>query len=80
MRLEDRDTIVTAWAESCGGPGWSNRVIWVLVRDGMGSLRMECLQPKEQGAWLLDLFDVSEAAFRATTFGVKRLFALWGNP
>lgn len=35
-------------AEECMGPGWGNRLVWVLVEDGGHSLRVVGLQPEEQ--------------------------------
>ncbi len=59
------DTIVTAWCEYAGGPGWSNQPLWVIVRDGDGKFRRECLQPEEQSADMLLLYGVAAALHAA---------------
>lgn len=75
MTLDDSDTIVTAWAESAGGPGWINVPIWVLVRSKDGAHRVECLQPPEQSVETQTLYRLSEAAHRAMTDAVRRICA-----
>lgn len=65
MRLHEGETIVAAWAEKCSGPGWQNRVVWVLVRTAnKASLRIEAIQPQEQTRVLSALFDTSAALTR----------------
>lgn len=59
--LRKGDTIVTAWAEYCSGPGWSNTPVWVIVQDRGGSIRRECLQPNEQSPEIYQLFHISAA-------------------
>jgi len=71
LHLKEHDHIVTAWPESVSGPGWANRLIWVLVQDGNGKLRRECLQPDEQTSEMLSLFAVAAAASNAITTAVK---------
>lgn len=46
--LDERDRIVTVYAQPADGPGWNNRPLWVIYRDGQGNLRETCLQPHEQ--------------------------------
>ena len=66
MEWKDGDSVVMAWAEACSGPGWSNRIVWVLVRERFSSaLRLECLQPEQQGAEIVALFKVCAAAAEA---------------
>ena len=73
MRLDDRDVIVAAWAERASGPGWSNRLVWLLVRDEDGELRLDSLQPDEYApsATVTALFDVSAACATAMLRAVK---------
>jgi hypothetical protein len=55
--------VLTAWAEVCRGPGWSNSIVWVLTRDIKdGTLKIECLQPHEQSEGVLWMFGVSDKA------------------
>ena len=71
LKLSEHDTIVTAYAESAHGPGWSNTPVWVIVRNGDGVFRQECLQPEEQTADMRILFRVSESAHRCMTAAVQ---------
>jgi hypothetical protein len=71
--IKKDDQIITAWAEYVGGSGWSNTPVWVIVRDPAdGSLRQECLQPDEQTAEIVTLFNVSAAAASDMREAVKR--------
>jgi hypothetical protein len=71
LAITERHSIVTAWAERASGPGWSNALVWVIVRDGNGVLRQECLQPEEQTAEMHHLFGVSAAAAQAMLIAVE---------
>lgn len=31
--IKSNEHVVTAWCERCRGPGWSNRLVWVLLRE-----------------------------------------------
>ena len=68
--MDRTDVIVVAWAETCKGPGWANTPIWLIVRDKDGRLRQEAIQPENQTAEMLTLFDVSGAAASAMTDAV----------
>lgn len=46
--LADGDRIVVALAERASGPGWLNPLVWYLVRDRNGALRIEAIQPEDQ--------------------------------
>ena len=70
--LNDGDRIVTAWAEHATGPGWSNQLVWVLVRERTGGLREEAIQPEDQTTEMQTLFWVCEAATKALTAAVER--------
>lgn len=68
MKLNKDDTILTAYAESAKGPGWSNQPIWVIVyHPPTGEIRRECLQPEDHTPEISALYSVSEAAHRAMT-------------
>jgi len=54
-----KPTIICAWAEHHTGAGWSNCIIWYIMRDENGKLTEECLQPKEQTKEMHEMFDVS---------------------
>lgn len=72
--LKKTDYIVTAYADTCGGPGWANKPIWLIVRDQDGKLREECVQPDEQTTEMHILYEVSETAHRAMTFAARNKF------
>lgn len=59
MKLEKFDKIITAWAESPEGPGWSNRLVCVLIRDGLGELRLEFIQEEDFTNEMFLFFDTS---------------------
>ena len=65
------DHIVTAWATLAAGPGWSNSPVWVLLRDGGGKLRVECIQPKGHTIDMAALFGVSAACTTAMVRAVE---------
>lgn len=58
-RLKKGEHVVCAFAERCAGPGWANAPVWVIVQDGNGSLRKECLQPSDQSDEMLVMYNVS---------------------
>lgn len=64
--------IITAWAEYCSGPGWTNQIVNVLERDDSGRLTLRALQPEEQMAEIKALFGVSATAADSMTEAVKR--------
>lgn len=63
MSLSPGETIVTAWAETCSGPGWSNALIWVLISTPTG-LRVESIQPHEQTAEMRAMHSVGATVTR----------------
>lgn len=58
---KSKDQILAAWGESCSGPGWSNRLIWVLYRDANGKLQIHGIQPGDQTPLMFNFFRASEA-------------------
>jgi hypothetical protein len=72
MKLKKYEHVVTAWAETPSGPGWSNRLVWVLIKDAAkGSFRTECFQPNEQTSGMLEAFDYALLAGSRLTLAVK---------
>lgn len=71
LNLGKHDAIVVAWAESAAGPGWANRPLWVIVLDGDGELRRECLQPDEQPEAAQLLYAINEATTAAMTKAIR---------
>lgn len=72
LNMGKGDTIVTAYPQSVAGPDWANIPLWVIVRDGDGILREECLQPDEQTVDIRMLFTVCEATHGAMLSAVER--------
>lgn len=72
QKLGKYEHVVCAFAEHATGPGWANQPIWVIIQDGDGKLRRECLQPEEQTPEMRTLFNVSVAANGAMTAAVRR--------
>ena len=72
MNLTENEYIITAFADSASGSGWSNNPIWVIVRDRMtGIIREECIQPDEQTDEMQILYKISQVAHRAMTNAVN---------
>ena len=71
MKLDKTDTIVTAWSQGFNGPGWSNRLVLVIVRDQFGKLREESLQRDEQSPDMHTLAAISEAAHHQMVGAVR---------
>jgi hypothetical protein len=63
-KLQDGERVVTAWAEAPRGPGWSNTLVWYLVRARDGTLSVKALQPDEQSADMVMQFPYCELASR----------------
>lgn len=58
MKIGKGEYLVTAWAEYCSGPGWSNQLINVIIKDINGKMRQDCLQPAEQSKSIRDMFEI----------------------
>jgi len=74
--IESTEHVVVAWAEKARGSGWSNDLIWVLVRDGDGHLRIHAIQPTEQNREMLVLHGPSEAVCSQLTQEVRNAIIL----
>ena len=71
MVISEDDTIVTAWAEKPLTQWSYNALVWVLVRDKRGQLRIEDLQPGEQDAAVQTLFRISLAVHMSMSNAVR---------
>ena len=60
--IEPGWTVLTAWAEHCSGPGWSNEIVNVLLVSQWGTYRVQALQPNEQTERMKALFKLSALA------------------
>ena len=72
MKLNDLDTVVTAYASRCRGPGWSNSPVWVVIQDSNGKLREECIQPEEHTAEMHAMYDICASANKALLNSVHK--------
>jgi hypothetical protein len=70
LHLKDGDRVICAYAQPANGPRWWNAPLWVIVESRSGVIRMECLQPLEQGIAVLKLYHVAEALHRALLDGI----------
>ena len=68
--LADGESVVTAYATYVSGPGWLNTPIWVIVRARDGTLREECIQPRDQTNEMCEHFGYSALAHRNMTAAV----------
>lgn len=75
MHLNEDDRVVTAWAENASGPGWSNEIIWVLVRERGGKLREVAIQPEERSNGLALLHNISATVSQEMVWAVQALLA-----
>lgn len=73
LKLKKDEWVVTAYAEMCMGPGWSNLPIIVIIQNSEGKMRQEYIQPDEQSAELRLLFSISESVQLAMRATVTRL-------
>lgn len=71
--MDKQEHVVVAWAENASGPGWANRLVWVLLRDGNGKLRLEDIQREEMSYRMSVLLDVNSASTQAMTTAVTKL-------
>lgn len=73
FRLAEHEFVVTAYAQRASGPGWSNTPLWVIIQDGNGKLRRECLQPEEQSDTIYILYGISDSVNVQLVNEVERL-------
>lgn len=66
MKLASDEYIITAYAESAVGPGWSNSPMWVIIgRKGHPEeIRKDCLQPDEQTPEIKLFYNTAEGLNR----------------
>jgi len=72
LEWKDGESIVTAYAKPCAGPGWSNMPIWVVIRNREGVMREACIQPEQQSAGMHLLYRISSAINSEMTYEVER--------
>ena len=72
--MSEREIVVTAFAESCSGPGWANSPVWVVLKDGDGKLSLDAIQPENQTDTMHTLYMVSQAAHLAMTKACRHTF------
>lgn len=73
MKFNEHVHIIAVVAEPASGPGWANTPLWVIVQDGNGQLRRECLQPDEQSDGIRVLYATAAAVHGALVREVEAL-------
>lgn len=73
MKLGKHDRVVAAFAEPASGPGWANTPLWLIIQEGDGKLRRECLQPDEQSEGMRLLYATAAAVHGALVREVETL-------
>lgn len=71
--IKDNEHIIAAFTEFPSGPGWANQVVWVILRDVNGKIRIEDLQPDEQSEILLKLGPISDEINRLIIGEIRKL-------
>lgn len=71
MRIFKGDRVVATRCEYVSGPGWSNELVWVVIQEQGGNLRMEAIQPGERTSEIALLMDPCAAADKAMMCAVK---------
>lgn len=62
----EQDIILTAYAQTCSGPGWSNSVIVAVIQSrGTPKYRVEYIQPEDQTRDMVVLFAAAAAINKA---------------
>ena len=72
-RLAPGEYVVTAWAESAAGPGWSNSPLLVLIGNPDGKHRIEYLQPDDQTMVMVTLYGISSQVHESMRRAAARL-------
>jgi hypothetical protein len=73
MKFNAPDRLIAVVAEPASGPGWANTPLWIIVQDGNGKLRRECLQPDEQSDGIRVLYATAAAVHGALVREVETL-------
>ena len=74
LNLSKTEYIITAYAKTCAGPGWSNTPVWVIIGDGAtGKIRETAIQPEDQTKEMVDVFAFSALASDRMTELVRKL-------
>ena len=73
FKLAADEHVVTAYAQRAAGPGWANTPLWVIIQDGNGKLRKECLQPEQQSGDIYLLYGLSDTLQGLLVNEVERL-------
>jgi hypothetical protein len=74
VKLDEHEYIVTAYAKPASGPGWANKPLWVVIGNKeTGKFREDCIQPMEQTAGMVELYDFSALAHERMTNLVERI-------
>jgi len=77
IALNNGERLVSAWAESCNGPGWSNRPVWYVVMKADQTYDMRAIQPQDQTLRMSTLCNVSDVVTRDMTQAVASKLNEW---
>ena len=61
-RLNEGDTIITAYCQPAAGPGWANAPVCLIVQNNDGKLRKETIQPDEQSLPIHQIYGICAMA------------------
>lgn len=74
MEMTHKTHIITAYAESCAGPGWANSPVWVIKKDlETGKIFQDCIQPEDQTREMALLYPVSMHCHYIMTKEVEKI-------
>lgn len=78
-KLGGHEYVVTAYAEPADGPGWSNRPLWIVIRDSATNrVRIEAIQPEDQTAEMRALYAISAHCHATLTHEARAWIAEHG--
>jgi hypothetical protein len=75
-KLKKGETILATRFAASSGPGWSNRLVWVYIRDSDGNIREDAIQPEEQTELMAQMF---RAVAHVDSTMIKEIAWKWGD-
>jgi hypothetical protein len=74
LKLNKNDIILCVYPECASGPGWSNTILFVVIKDTCsGIIREECIQPEEQSLLIKQIFYAAYEITKLLKNEVKKL-------
>lgn len=74
--MKKGEYIVACRAEKDAGPGWSNRLIWVVIKDREGNFREDAIQPEDQSEALNIIFNAFESLGNVVIYESSKILKL----